>query len=93
MHRKAYLLFYGAHFGQFSQIIVVEFVVLHTLHNKSKQVGLGRRMVCDIMLSARFLISDMSTTTDTATDDIESINNQHSTCTETEAAVDLRGCT
>jgi len=45
----------------------VDFVVLHTLHDKSKQVGLGPRMVCDILLSACFLISDKSTTTDIAT--------------------------
>jgi len=52
------------------------------LHDKSKQVGLGRRMVCD---AACFPISDKSTTTDIATDD------RASTCTETEAAVNFRG--
>jgi len=46
--------------------VVVDFVVLHTLHDKSKQVGLERRMVCD---AACFLISDKSTTADIATDD------------------------
>jgi len=55
---------------KFHYLVVVDFVILHTLHDKSKQVGLGRRMVCDIMLSACFLISDKSTTTDIATDDI-----------------------
>ena len=33
---------------KFHYLVVVDFVILHTLHDKSKQVGLGRGMVSDI---------------------------------------------